>query len=427
MVNFTVSSPHECVFVTNPLQYIEGKVDLKQLKTNEDLAEFVKTCFENDNIIDLYTEHNGYDILEILQNDALFDDDYVSDKLDVEDKENLDDVCDILVGKRNFIGLLDDNRVHQILPVSVNCKSPQVLVPCLDFRNSTLPILSPFICCIFASRSKWNCCWKLVAFEVMVFANFGVFGLKEDVEFGHRSNNYSESKMNDHLDNNRRQEQRNKGIPNKSHLNFREEHKSFSSIFVSNIPWNASVQDLWDICNKWGVVIDVYIAAKRSKSGHRFGFVRFINVNDINQLVSNLRTAWMGGFHLFADVAKYGRTYNRPVERSGDGKPSVGSNSQSVSINENVFQSFNSYAKAVLGNKSVDMSGKYGTSNAGAESVGVSDCNKVYKEAGNEAVMSISVDDCIDLDGMERSILAKVKDLSVISELLKHMSSEGFD
>ncbi|GJZ12881.1 hypothetical protein Tco_0548111 [Tanacetum coccineum] len=48
-----------------------------------------------------------------------------------------------------------------------------------------------------------------------------------------------------------------------------------------------------------------------------------------------------------------------------------------------------------------DKSGKYGTCNAGAESVGVSDCNKVYKEAGNEAVMSISVDDCIDLDGME--------------------------
>ncbi|GKD33590.1 hypothetical protein Tco_1249099 [Tanacetum coccineum] len=91
------------------------------------------------------------------------------------------------------------------------------------------------------------------------------------------------------------------------------------------------------------------------------------------------------GVFIYLDVAKYGRTYNRPVERSGDGKPSV-----------------------------VDMSGKYGTSNAGAESVGVSDCNKVYKEAGNEAVMSISVDDCIDLDGMERSILAKVKDLSVI-------------
>ncbi|GJV40733.1 hypothetical protein Tco_1419173 [Tanacetum coccineum] len=36
------------------------------------------------------------------------------------------------------------------------------------------------------------------------------------------------------------------------------------------------------------------------------------------------------------------------------------------------------------------MSGKYGTSNAGAESVGVSDCNKVYKDAGNEAVHVLS-------------------------------------
>ncbi|GJY58950.1 copia protein, partial [Tanacetum coccineum] len=166
---------------------------------------------------------------------------------------------------------------------------------------------------------------------------------------GHRSNNYSESKRNDHLDNNRRQEQRNKGIPNKSHPNFREEHKSFSSIFVSNIPWNASVQDLWDICNKWGVVIDVYIAAKRSKSGHRFGFVRFINVNDINQLVSNLRTAWMGGFHLFADVAKYGRTYNRPVERSENGKPSVGENRDEFSLcnNDGVFKGFGMEKKIV--------------------------------------------------------------------------------
>ncbi|GJV20715.1 retrovirus-related pol polyprotein from transposon TNT 1-94 [Tanacetum coccineum] len=71
-------------------------------------------------------------------------------------------------------------------------------------------------------------------------------------------------------------------------------------------------------------------------------------------------------------IAKGGKSTKWiPVKRSGDGKPSVGSNSQSVSINEN----------AVLGNKSVDMSGKYGTSYAGAESVGVSDCNKVYKEA----------------------------------------------
>nr|GEU56807.1 hypothetical protein [Tanacetum cinerariifolium] len=191
---------------------------------------------------------------------------------------------------------------------------------------------------------------------------------------------------------------RNQGIPSKPNLNFRAVHKSYSSIFVSNIPWKATVQDLWDSCNQWGVVIDVYIAAKRSKSGH-----------------------W---FHLFADVAKYGRTNNRLEERSGDNKPNEGMNTQPVRDNVNVFQSFNSYAKAVLGNKSVGVSGNNDASNSGEKPVGVSVSNKANEESSNEALMFISEDDY--LDGMKRSILAKVKDLSDITDLMKSMSSEGF-
>nr|GEY56994.1 hypothetical protein [Tanacetum cinerariifolium] len=137
--------------------------------------------------------------------------------------------------------------------------------------------------------------------------------------------------------------------------------------------------------------------SKRSKSGHRFGFVRFKNVNDISMLVSNLRVTWMGGFHLFVDVTKYGRTNNRLKERSGDIKP-----------NE------------------VGVSGNNDASNSGEKPVGVSVSNTENEESSNEALMFISKDDCIDLDGMERSILAKVKDLSVIMDLLKYMSSEGF-
>ncbi|GJV10670.1 RNA-directed DNA polymerase, eukaryota [Tanacetum coccineum] len=243
---------------------------------------------------------------------------------------------------------------------------------------------------------------------------------------GFRTNSNPEIKRNVQHVNNRNHKQRNQGIPSKPNLNFRAVHKSYSSIFVSNIPWKATVQDLWDTCNQWGVVIDVYIATKRSKSGHRFGFVRFKNVNDINQLVSNLRVTWMGGFHLFADVAKYGRTNNRLEERSGDSKPNEGMNTQPVRDNANVFQSFNSYAKAVLGNKSVGVSGNNDACNSGEKPVGVSVSNKANEESSNEALMFISEDDCIDFDGMERSILAKVKDLSVITDLLKYMSSEGF-
>ncbi|GJZ94656.1 hypothetical protein Tco_0666859 [Tanacetum coccineum] len=53
-------------------------------------------------------------------------------------------------------------------------------------------------------------------------------------------------------------------------------------------------------------------------------------------------------FHLFSDVAKYGRTYNRPVERSGDGKPSW---------------TFGQYGTLML-----------------EHNLGVSDCNKVWLE-----------------------------------------------
>nr|GEY58071.1 hypothetical protein [Tanacetum cinerariifolium] len=214
---------------------------------------------------------------------------------------------------------------------------------------------------------------------------------------GFRTNSNPELKRNVQHVNNRNHEQRNQSIPSKPNLNFCAVHKSYSSIFVSNIPWKATVQDLWDLCNQWVVVIDVYIAAKRSKSGHWFGFVRFKNVNDINLLVSNLRVTWMGGFHLFADVTKYGRTNNRLEERSRDSKP----------------------------NK-VGVSGNNDASISREKPVGVSVSNKENEESSNEALMFISEDDCIDLDGIERSILAKVKDLSVTTDLLKYMSSEGF-
>ncbi|GJV65896.1 hypothetical protein Tco_1476724 [Tanacetum coccineum] len=52
---------------------------------------------------------------------------------------------------------------------------------------------------------------------------------------------------------------------------------------------------------------------------------------------------------------------------------------------------------------------------------------QVYKEAGYELGDVYLGRRLYDLDSMVRSIRAKDKDLSVISELLKYMSSEGFD
>ncbi|GJZ29289.1 multidrug resistance-associated protein 5 [Tanacetum coccineum] len=64
----------------NPLEYVhfDSRViddfsfdvtALKLLKNNEDLGQFVKACYENNLKIDLFTKHNGYDIMEMIHED----------------------------------------------------------------------------------------------------------------------------------------------------------------------------------------------------------------------------------------------------------------------------------------------------------------------------------------------------------------------
>ncbi|PWA79750.1 hypothetical protein CTI12_AA202830 [Artemisia annua] len=56
-----------------------------------------------------------------------------------------------------------------------------------------------------------------------------------------------------------------------------------------------------------GHVIDSFIPERRSKAGKRFGFVRFINVFDVDRLVGNLCTVWIGNHRIHANVARFSR------------------------------------------------------------------------------------------------------------------------
>ncbi|GJX73331.1 RNA-directed DNA polymerase, eukaryota [Tanacetum coccineum] len=66
-------------------------------------------------------------------------------------------------------------------------------------------------------------------------------------------------------------------------------------------------RDLWKVCNGYGTVVDVFIPNKRSKAGKRFAFVRFINVLNLDRLIENLKTIWIGRFHLSANLARFER------------------------------------------------------------------------------------------------------------------------
>nr|GFC54567.1 RNA-directed DNA polymerase, eukaryota, nucleotide-binding alpha-beta plait domain protein [Tanacetum cinerariifolium] len=80
------------------------------------------------------------------------------------------------------------------------------------------------------------------------------------------------------------------------------------SIFVTNFPDSKSSKDLWKLCRSYGTVVDVYIPNRRSKTRKRFAFVRFIKVDNVDRLVGNLCTLWIGRMHLHANVVRFERT-----------------------------------------------------------------------------------------------------------------------
>ena len=88
------------------------------------------------------------------------------------------------------------------------------------------------------------------------------------------------------------------------------------SIFVTNFPDHFSFRDLWKVCDVYGKMIDVFIPNRKSKSGKRFAFVRYIKIENIERLVENLCTVWIGRLRLHANVARFER-----VPRSDDNVP----------------------------------------------------------------------------------------------------------
>ncbi|GKE21507.1 RNA-directed DNA polymerase, eukaryota, nucleotide-binding alpha-beta plait domain protein, partial [Tanacetum coccineum] len=92
------------------------------------------------------------------------------------------------------------------------------------------------------------------------------------------------------------------------------------SVFVTNFPETCSSRDLWKVCNDYGSVVDVFIPVKKSKAGKRFAFVRFIKVKDLDRLVANLCTIWIGRFHIHANVARFHRPLkpNTSIPRTSD-------------------------------------------------------------------------------------------------------------
>nr|GEZ30347.1 RNA-directed DNA polymerase, eukaryota [Tanacetum cinerariifolium] len=88
------------------------------------------------------------------------------------------------------------------------------------------------------------------------------------------------------------------------------------SVFATNFPDSFGSRDLWKLCEAYGKVVDVFIPNRKSKEGKRFAFVRFIRVINLDRLIGNLCTIWVGRLHLHANAIRYERPSKTPSPAS---------------------------------------------------------------------------------------------------------------
>nr|GEW97297.1 putative RNA-directed DNA polymerase, eukaryota, reverse transcriptase zinc-binding domain protein [Tanacetum cinerariifolium] len=176
-----------------------------------------------------------------------------------------------------------------------------------------------------------------------------------------------------------------------------------TSIYITNFPESFSAKDLFHSCKVYGHVVDSFIPWKRSKEGKRFGFVRFINVFNIERLVSNLCTIWVGRLKFHANVARFNRNPKNDDLDAGKkttegcrGSQSVGSDK---SDGKNGFDK--SFVHVVKGINSV-------------------------KEVVDDPAIVLD-ETCFNTKEMSTSLIARMKELAAISNLKKVLRDEGFD
>ncbi|GJT77711.1 RNA-directed DNA polymerase, eukaryota [Tanacetum coccineum] len=173
-------------------------------------------------------------------------------------------------------------------------------------------------------------------------------------------------------------------------------------VFVTNFPDHIRARDLWNICKEYGSVVDVYIPFKRSKSGKRFAFIRFIKVSNLERLIENLCTIWIGSHHLYANMVRFQREQK---QKTFTPKINVNSGKHRRQIPDamssgNTNGSFASIFKGGIQNQS-------------------------FPDQSKPAL--VLDDSCLKERDFCFSLIGQVKEVSEIPNLYIILSNEGFD
>ncbi|GJZ20002.1 RNA-directed DNA polymerase, eukaryota [Tanacetum coccineum] len=161
--------------------------------------------------------------------------------------------------------------------------------------------------------------------------------------------------------------------------------KISTSIFVTNFPESFTAKDLFHSCKVYGHVVDSFIPLKRSREGKRFGFVRFINVFNVERAPANGNPKSGKPEHVKKDGGN---------NRNGAFSPRKG-----VGSIEN-------------GKSFIDVLSAKNRSE--------------FKESESSTTIVLD-DDCLYSKDLSKSLFCRVKEVASLSNLKKALINEGFD
>ncbi|GJY08518.1 DIE2/ALG10 family protein [Tanacetum coccineum] len=174
-----------------------------------------------------------------------------------------------------------------------------------------------------------------------------------------------------------------------------------TSVFVTNFPEYACAKDLWNACKQYGYVVDAFIPNRRSKAGKKFGFVCFIKVFDVERLVNNLCTVWIGKHRIHANVAKFHRPTSLNISTLSNQNGEYKDTSNGVKQDSGNRDNTKSYAYAVKGR---------------AQENGERDSNPVL----------VLDDSCVNKQDYSCCLNGKIKEFGALANLKVVLENEGF-
>ncbi|MCH84791.1 hypothetical protein A2U01_0005627, partial [Trifolium medium] len=89
-----------------------------------------------------------------------------------------------------------------------------------------------------------------------------------------------------------------------------------TTCYVNNLPEDIGEKELERTFERWGKVVDVYIARKRNKAGRIFGFVRYAGVKDETWLEEQLQDVWFGSYKVWVNISRYEKPSTKTVKRN---------------------------------------------------------------------------------------------------------------